>query len=371
LEIQTNEPIDLNEQIDLNDENYDDCEANPKSIEVMLTQFLSESGIVLQVESTILNASSVTDSHEIITDSSSNFFDHGLDAFITGFNHLADGYKRNPAVIWQKSENSFVLTREELDILKFPGRWAQDNMISSALFLIKKEFKNVFGLIPLHSFANDGQPRVNLQTPKNGLFAQIINTGGHYVTLCGFFTEKGIKINVYDSMNYAFRSRLNPLNARMIRYLSAMLKNHESINSTNNTIEMTFCEVSAQQAGECGFNAVANLLAFLNFIDPIQIAYHENIMRDHLSNIFQSDQLNLFPYELLAKPRETKTFKSVNLLICQCKKGHHNLNENLVRCINCNDTYHQSCWINYCSPTRTDYCNVCEKQSTSSAINLF
>lgn len=205
-----------------------------------------------------------------------------------------DDVHLNPEHHWiSGGRRPYYLTDEDLKHIKSKDEWISGDAVTWALFDLQSQFPAITGFLPLRHIEKPNE--IRLAQNDYGIFAQIINTGVHFVTICGYFTPTEISLNVYDSENYAFRSDGIQMEEKMFDILCGCFRQHQATK-----FNFTFCEVDQQTPGNCGINAIANLTAFLHAIDPTSITYsnkREYSMRKHFETCFTNGRLDPFNYE--------------------------------------------------------------------------
>lgn len=137
---------------------------------------------------------------ETCHDTRNTYWEYGLSSFekASTYNLSADNEE-----LW--TQKPYPLTVTQKEILVNTKAMLTDEIINAALVLIKLQFPQCSGLIPLQHFhgifSQKRSPYLNLQISRWGVFAQIINIGTHFVSVCGTFSKKKIDLFVFDSLN--------------------------------------------------------------------------------------------------------------------------------------------------------------------------
>lgn len=195
---------------------------------------------------------------------------------------------------------TYYLTDTERRIVENSSEWLTNDAITWAMFDLQKQFPCITGFLPMSAFETN---TVNLALSDYGIFAQIINIGNHFVTICGYFSPTAIVLNIYDSLNIAFQFNDFTVQHFLLKSVSDCFRNHMT-----DKIEFTFCEVDKQTDGNCGFNAIAMLVAFLHAFDPCSIKFVSNL-RKHFKNCF--NEIGLTPFDHV--PCATRSRKTVTV----------------------------------------------------------
>ncbi|XP_055685061.1 uncharacterized protein LOC129791128 [Lutzomyia longipalpis] len=106
---------------------------------------------------------------------------------------------------------------------------------------------------------------------------------GHWVTT----VHKNKTIYVYDSLDW------KSLNEICLKFLKKMYPT--TMKNKNSIKYMKTCQQNDSYS--CGVHAIANSVALLNNIDPSNLCYKIEEMRDHLYNILKTEDVSMFPID--------------------------------------------------------------------------
>ncbi|MBW0543504.1 hypothetical protein O181_083219 [Austropuccinia psidii MF-1] len=137
-------------------------------------------------------------------------------------------------------------------------------------------------------------PQFIQERNENETFIQILHSGpydsGHWI--CIWYDTS--VVHVYDSMNLK-------LNAEHYEYLNRLLPNKRTLNVVYEKVQYQ------KKHFNCGLFSIANAISILNGLCPCTITYDEPSMRSHLTRIFESNEISLFPIINVATLSDVKS----------------------------------------------------------------
>ena len=105
-------------------------------------------------------------------------------------------------------------------------------------------------------------------------------------------------------------------------------------------IVMKFVNIAMQSGStECGLYAVAVMTALAFGQDPAVLVFHQNSLRTHLGECFQTGYIQLFP---AVKKRRIKDRIKKEKMVCNCRLPEDD-NLPMVQCDDYKEWYHFNC----------------------------
>ena len=171
------------------------------------------------------------------------------------------------------------------------GDWLEDEHISAALTLLRRQFPDVDGLQPpslglVLSFQAFSGERTGLQILHNG--------GSHWVALSSMEGH----VTCYDNLHIGVTPTVEAQITCLCPGASSIL----------------LPDVHRQRgASDCGLFAIANCLELALGMDPMDIIFDQPKMRSHLVACFEEEHLTPFPRKATRSPMKRKASRVVTL----------------------------------------------------------
>lgn len=227
-------------------------------------------------------------------------------------------------MVWQTFDDNLVLYDRDRDILTSAGEWLNDNLISAAQQLIKKEYPYINGLQnPIL------QRSMTFEIMESKAFVQCLNLlNNHWLTISTLGCPPDT-VRVYDSMNCSLSASMKKLIADLLHTASKAI-----------TIE--YINVQQQRGGsDCGLFSIANAHTLCSGDDPVKCLYVQNEMRSHLLKALIDQKMNHFPSKPRKKVQNTVLRTSSIEIFCTCRIPDDG--GRMVGCESCDEWFHEAC----------------------------
>lgn len=221
------------------------------------------------------------------------------------------------------SINDIKLTCQDRETLK-SQEWLNDNHISAAQYLLKKQHPDMSGLQPPIL-----QCTQTFEVHHNREFIQCLNlANNHWIMVSTVGCVPGV-VNVYDSLRLG-------LSTSVKRTIANLLHTNKP------TIVIQQARMQLQSGGaDCGLFAIATATAICNGQDPENIRFDQRQMRQHLLKCLDDKLLLPFPSTKAPKKRpETATRQRIHVY-CICRLPDDG--RKMIQCTSCKQWYHCNC----------------------------
>ena len=258
--------------------------------------------------------------------------------------YVIDNNSPNPKS-WVKlmdpeTNTSLVLYKDTRDNILKKSHWLYDSEIHAGQILLKTKFPFADGL-------RDPAVEGELVVPAVSEFAQVINTGSHWVCLSTISSIPGT-LKIYDSLFI----KPNPI---AIRHSCRLLMH------TGN--QVTFLNEKVQKqtnTNDCGLFALAFATDLCHGIDPASQCYDPQHMREHYVHCLDSQEMVPFPKTSRRVPFHITNRKTTVAIYCVCRMP--NDKQEYAQCYQCDGWYHPTCvsipeWV--LNTNRRWRCDIC------------
>ncbi len=159
-------------------------------------------------------------------------------------------------------------------------------------------------------------------------FAQIFNTGDHWICATNIFSKNTHDIYVYDSL-YA------TVPETLLVQLSSIMRAEEDPDELN--IHVRNFQQQDKMNRMCGFYAVASLVSVVLNVDPTRVLYDENSMPQHFFKLYEKGEIKQFTYSINNNEKQNISVKKYRKLHCLCQKKSSG---RMIQCVQCVSWFH-------------------------------
>lgn len=207
-----------------------------------------------------------------------------------------------------------------------PNMWLNDRIINAAQFLMKKQFPNTQGL---HDTVTLGGGSEMLTAGTQ--IVQIVHDAAkeHWLTVSTIGCPDDC-VNVYCSLQKVPSDRC-------VKTITSFLK------FAKKNITLRVCNVAKQRGGnDCGLYAIAYAVTLLNGKDPVNMAYDQKKMRNHLTTCLNNGLITESPSMCRRTVRTEYCLSALVPLYCKCNTSYVT-DDSMIECGQCKDWYHIGC----------------------------
>ena len=140
------------------------------------------------------------------------------------------------------------------------------------------------------------------------------------------------------------------------------------INTNAKSLKIKLMNV-AKQVGvvNCGLHAIAMVTCLAFGQDPTTVVFNDDELRPHLSNIFETKKISVFPIKKRRNPQSDIRKEVICGIFCYCRLPER---DKMVCCGKCQDWFHLTCVQTHIPDDIDWFCSSCNLQiSTSSCTN--
>ena len=170
------------------------------------------------------------------------------------------------------------------------GEWLSDSHIEAAHIILRKMYPRQNGL----------QNTLVLQSQLSWRssdkdFVQIVHiSNNHWVCVSNRWCPPGV-CDVYDSLAPSFCSSL-------ITQIKCM------VNTTYSELIVRYIDVQYQRGqSDCGLFATAFAEALCKHIDPNMLTFNQDLMREHLKQCYEKQEMTSFPAAIVQRPKRSRS----------------------------------------------------------------
>lgn len=195
--------------------------------------------------------------------------------------------------------------------------------------------------------------------PEGQQWVQVLHdgsrNGGHWITAAfGFpFIPKGC-VGLYDSLDYPNKNVLKKecstswpgSTVHMKKIIASLIRPRE------NKISIILMPCSKQTNGyDCGPHALANATALVMGLNPSNLEYNSDAIREHTKRCLIDGNLVEFPFKKIKRKQSPLRFNIKVYCICRLTERLSNpsmnsrafVEEQMVNCNSCDEWYHRVC----------------------------
>ena len=175
------------------------------------------------------------------------------------------------------NKGAYCLTHDDREVVLSPTGWLTDKIICAAQMILLQFFPNMAGLQP------PVLQKVFQFHVHSGEFVQIMHVrNNHWCVVSTVGCESGV-IRVYDSL---FKS----VSRETLRLIVSM------VYSQSSDLKITMMDVEKQSNGsDCGVLAIAYAFDICNGLNPCNVRFDQNKIRQHLATCLEIFQASRFP----------------------------------------------------------------------------
>ena len=273
---------------------------------------------------------------------------------VTTCTNDSDGHSiEDPDIVWIRNLR-ITLYNSQKERLVSCDRWLDDKLIDAAQFLIAEQFPGVSGLQTVCLQAKQG---FDIQRQS---FVQVLNvSSNHWITVSNVGCKEG-EVNVYNSL----------LGCGITRSVKASIAS--IVFCPSSPLCLNYMDVTQQRNSyDCGVFSIAYAYDVSRGKDPCQVDYNHKMIRRHLTNCFENNNITEFPSvgdrSIVDRVRLIETVE----LHCVCRMPAKGAGEeDMAECDRCNVWFHKQCLdIPNDVFSDEDICWTCTqcKQATSSS----
>ena len=175
------------------------------------------------------------------------------------------------------NNGAYRLNHSDWEVVLFPTGWLTDEIICAAQMLLLQFFPNMAGL------QSPVLQKVLQFHVHSGEFVQIVHVrNNHWCVVSTVGCESGV-IHVYNSL---YRS----LSRETLSLIASM------VYSPSSELKITMMDVEKQSNGsDCGVLAIAYAFDICNGLNPCNVRFDQNKIRQHLATCFNEVPDFTFP----------------------------------------------------------------------------
>ena len=217
------------------------------------------------------------------------------------------------------------LSTADRDILLNPVGYLNDSIIAAAQDLLKNKSVSQGGF----------QDTVlgltcNFQIETEEFVQILFNGRNHWLVISTVGAVDDSEVFVYDSVHVC-------VNQTIKNQIAALLA------TKRKEIKLKFMDVQIQSGGyDCGLFAIAFATAIVLGNEPGKFFFDQSVMRRHLKNCLESENMSLFPVKRTRRGEgKVKSEDSIEVF-CECRMPPLP-GVDMVQCSSCEEWFHVSC----------------------------
>ena len=220
------------------------------------------------------------------------------------------------------NNGAYRLTHSDREVVLSPTGWLTDEIICAAQMLLLQFFPNMAGL------QSPVLQKVLQFHVHSGEFVQIVHVrNNHWCVVSTVGCDCGV-IHVYDSLYRSVSRETLSLIASMVY-------------SPSSELNITKMDVEKQSNGsDCGVLAIAYAFDICNGLNPCNVRFDQNKIRQHLATCLEKCQISRFP--VLGGRSSVSKKPCILELHCSCRMPEEKGAE-MAECDFCNVWYHRHC----------------------------
>lgn len=200
--------------------------------------------------------------------------------------------------IWKPEQ---FLRQSDKRILETSNEWLNDRLVFAGMLLLKQQFPDISG------FCDPVMVQSLRCTFKDKMFVQVVYNGSHHwITTTNMNCRPGV-VRVYDSLHLM-------LNIHVKQQIAAMY------HATQPMLEIQSMNVARQSgSGDCGLMALAYATSLCFKLDPVNLVYCQENLRQHFLQCVIDGKMTAFPVSSNRTVRKPVAFKTIEKIYCVCR----------------------------------------------------